>query len=493
MSRRSRVKLATKRGYLGRGGGAWLWMRSPVFHRGTADQIAGLSPWLIGSSAPMIGVPLGRVLRKKRKGAVVCGDPISWFDPRAGLISNPSAFILGLPGLGKSTLIRRWIMGLDHIGVKSLVLGDLKAEHVELIQALGGQVILVGRGRGYINPLDMEEALQAVKALRAAGKDDEATILLAEARGRRQTTVETLLTINRSTPPTHRESAVLAAAFAELDNQFPAGKTPILEDLTRVVQNPTAAMHSAALSRGDLPRYQTLTEDLESDLVSLSAGHGIGEIFHKHSTVRVQRGQHVVFDVSSIGDQDQKLQAAALLVCWSIGFASVAVGNALADAGLEPQQHVFIVLDELWRALRAAKGLVDLADALTRLNRDKGVGVGYASHTMDDLAALPSDEDRKKAQGMVERCGMVVTFGLPASEMPRLTQAVKLSNVEAETLQSWSTPEDWTVRKRNAPPPGRGKCLIKVGSRRGIALQIELTEIEKQFNRTSKRWEKENA
>lgn len=481
-------KKATRRGFLGRGGGAWLYLRSPTFHRGTSDQIAGLSPWLIGSGAPMVGVPLGRVLRKKRKGAVVCSDPISWFEKRAGLISQPSAFILGLPALGKSTLIRRWIMGLDYRGVKSLVLGDLKGEHIALIAALGGQVISVGRGRGYINVLDMGDALQAVYNMRAAGHRDAAAALLAEARARRQAAVETLLTIGSGMPPSARELSVLAAALRVLDEKFDMISTPIIKDLTMIVQNPNDALHLAALSRGDMKRYQEITENLEANLISLGSGDGIGEIFCQHSTVKMKRGEHVAFDVSSISDDDRKLQAAALMICWSLGFAQVSVSNALADVGMEPQQNTMVILDEAWRPLRVGAGLVDRMEALTRLNRDKGVGVIYAMHTMDDLASMPTEEDRKKTMGMVERCGMVMAFGLPASEMPRLTQAVKVSPIEAETLQSWSTPESWTQQNSKKPPPGRGKVLIKVGSRRGIAVQIILTDVEKKYSETSKRW-----
>ena len=40
----------------------------------------------------------------------------------------------------------------------------------------------------------------------------------------------------------------------------------------------------------------------------------------------------------------------------SYGFGAINIANVLADAGLEPRRHYFIVLDELWRALRAGRG-----------------------------------------------------------------------------------------------------------------------------------------
>jgi hypothetical protein len=435
----------------------------------------------------MIGVPLGRVVRKKSKGVVICCDPLSWFE-RGDLISQPSAFVLGLPALGKSTLIRRIILGLDYQGVKTMVLGDLKGEYVDEIRALGGQVIPVGRGRGYINILDMEDALKAVDQLRAAGKDDLADRLLAEAKNRRQASLEILLTIHRSASVSSRESTIISAALAELDSRIKRG-VPVLSWLLQILQNPTAKLHEVALSRGDMARYQEITESLESDLTALSQGHGLGEIFSQPTSVRMKRGEHVVFDVSSIGDSDSKMQAAALMLCWEIGFEQIAIGNALADAGLEAQQTINVVMDELWRALRAGPGLVNRADNTTRLNRDKGISIIFASHTMDDLKALPTEDDRKKAAGMVERCGIVIAFGLPASEMPRLSSAVRLSDAEIKILQSWTTPLSWSTKKRKRrPPPGRGKCLIKVGDRRGIAIHIDLTDVELPFSQTSKRF-----
>ena len=79
--------------------------------------------------------------------ATVCADPISWFQD-AGLISNPSVFVLGLPGLGKSALVRRMAAGGAGLGALPLILGDLKPYYVDMICALGGQVITLGRGPG---------------------------------------------------------------------------------------------------------------------------------------------------------------------------------------------------------------------------------------------------------------------------------------------------------------------------------------------------------
>ena len=139
------------RGWLGRGRGEDVLVDAPDEYRGTTVQVCGLWPWIVGSGTPMVGVPFGRHITS---GATLCCDPISWFQ-RANLIANPSVFVLGKPGLGKSTGIRRMATGLAGYGVMPLVLGDLKPDYVDMVEALGGQVISLGRGRGYLNVLDL--------------------------------------------------------------------------------------------------------------------------------------------------------------------------------------------------------------------------------------------------------------------------------------------------------------------------------------------------
>ncbi|UTI63381.1 hypothetical protein NBH00_18765 [Paraconexibacter antarcticus] len=94
--------------------------------------------------------------------------------------------MLGKPGLGKSTVIRRMALGLTGYGVMPLVLGDLKPDYVDLIKALGGQVITLGRGRGHLNILDPGEATSAASWLTGTAREDGAgaDLLYADGYGR---------------------------------------------------------------------------------------------------------------------------------------------------------------------------------------------------------------------------------------------------------------------------------------------------------------------
>lgn len=470
------------RGWPGPGGGAATYLQAPPRWRGTSIQVCGLWPFPVGSGTPMTGVPLGRSLVSD---ATVCCDTISWF-MRAKLISNPSVTILGKPGLGKSTVVRRMALGLAGYGVQPLILGDLKPDYRDLIEALNGQVIDLAPGRGNLNVLDASEALAAAERLTGTKK----SWLISDARQRRANTVSSLITILRAgAPPSDREEAVIARAMEVLDTRDQG--VPVMRDLLQVVQEAPADVRAAALDRGDINKYRDLTEGLEATLTSLVEGNSrLGKIFSLPTTHPMRRDRPVAFDLSGIDDGQMELQAAALLACWSTGFAAVNVSQVLADAGLEPRRNYFVVLDELWRALRSGRGIVDRIDALTRLNRQRGVGQAMVSHTMSDLLALPDEEDRMKAKGFVERSGMVICGGLPRAEMKQLTEVVKLTEAEIDMITGWQDPAAWSTGEdgEEVEPPGLGNFLIKVGGRTGIPIHVDLTPVERALNDTNKRW-----
>ena len=88
-------------------------------YQATTAQACGLFPFAGGGGTPVAGTPVGR---HQLQGEVVCLDPLAWL--RAGLVTNPGVFVLGQPGTGKSTLVKRLVTGSVATGGIALILGD---------------------------------------------------------------------------------------------------------------------------------------------------------------------------------------------------------------------------------------------------------------------------------------------------------------------------------------------------------------------------------
>ncbi|MDD3049045.1 MAG: ATP-binding protein [Bacilli bacterium] len=71
---------------------------------------------------------------------------------------NPNAFILGVPGSGKSFLTKEQIAVIALATNDTILIADPEAEYTPLVQHLGGQVIKIAAGStDHINAMDMNE------------------------------------------------------------------------------------------------------------------------------------------------------------------------------------------------------------------------------------------------------------------------------------------------------------------------------------------------
>ena len=179
----------------------------------------------------------------------------------------------------------------------------------------------------------------------------------------------------------------------------------------------------------------------------------------------------VTMDISRVGAAGDRLLTAAMLCTWAHGHAIVDAAAAIAGQQAVMPRPTLAVMDELWRALRGAPGLVEHADSLTRLNRARGMGTIMITHSLADLDALPTEEDRAKARGIAERCAITVLAALPPRELDRVSEIVPLTTRERELVTSWAAPESWLPGTRH---PGRGRYLIKAGERTGLPVEMTL-------------------
>ncbi|MGW4356844.1 hypothetical protein ACWELJ_32650 [Nocardia sp. NPDC004582] len=488
----------TKTGVVGAGGGRWRSIAIPAEYRGTTAQVAGLWPWSVGAGAPLIGTPLGRHLRT---GAPVCFDPLNWFK-RGGFLTAPSLFILGLNGFGKSSLVRRIVLGGVAQGIKPLILADVKPDYRSTIERVGGQIIDLGYGHGKLNPLDNGTMAQALLRLEAEGLDLAAETLRIELRARTTNLVAGLIELARGERIKDYENTLLSTAHrvlfrpvSEGGRGFTVDAPPILDDLAAVIDAGGVELQLDAGAK-TVEQYEDAIIGLRRSLRALTQGN-LGEVFNGQTTTPLDMSAvGVCVDVSHIAKNDKTLKAAAMLASWSQGFGAIEALNLLAELGLEKQQYYQVVMDELWQVLGLGEFMIERVDELTRLQRGIAVSLIMVSHTIKDLLNLGSAGNR--AVGFFERCRAKILGALPADELAALDGFVQCTEAEAADILSWSAPQALTGEppRRGAPPPlpaGVGKWLLKVAEDRspGIPFALELTDVEREsgIHDTSSRFE----
>lgn len=484
------------RGFTGRNSGFSAVQSGPPEWQTTTNLGCGFNPNVVGAAAPVVGTPLGRHVTT---GAEVACDPLAWF--REGIIANPSCFVLSLPGLGKSTLIRKMLMGGVASGHIPIVAGDIKAEYVGFTQQVGGQVIKIGHGFGHLNPLDVGALGRVIPLLEAHSDNPDVAAAVVKAKeqihGRQVTMVSTLVSLGRGGPIKDFEAMLISAALREIyeSEDIDWLNPPILQDLIDHIEQGSDDLRVKGRARTD-EQWDARIDALVLSLNSLLDGQ-TGRIFSGQTTTPIEVDSPAVcIDASAIDRGDSAMKAAVMMACWSNAFGAIEAAHMLADAGLAPQRYFSVTLDEMWQVLSSAPGMVSRVDELTRLNRTEATSLQMVTHTFKDLAALPTEEDRKTAMGFIERAGMVICGGLPTSELDILSNQLEFSPAEAAMITSWSRgapPKRARTRGARANPPGLGRFMIKPSKdgSPGIPVKTELfaSEIAYRLHDTNARFE----
>ena len=344
-------------------------------YQATTTQACGLFPFVAGSGAPITGTPIGR---HQLWGEVVCLDPLAWL--RAGLVTNPGMFVLGQPGTGKSTLVKRLVTGAVAFGSTAVVLGDTKPDYTMLTDHLGGQVIRIGRGLDTINPLDTGPLGAVLRRLSRA----RAAKLRWEVRSRRLSLLMALATLVRGAAITNAEEVILGRAIDLLDERLAGQRQPTVADVLTVVEQGPDALRSAARAASS-GRYHQRVADLVFTLDLLCTGSLAGVFDGPTSRPLDLEAPAVSVDISRVGAAGDKLLTAAMLCTWAYGFAMVDAAAALAELGAAPRRAYLGVMDELWRAFarRSRAGRI-------RRRRDPAEpGQGHGQHHDHPLGRRP--------------------------------------------------------------------------------------------------------
>lgn len=462
----------------------------------SSQQVAGLFPFCVGSSVPLVGTILGR---HEDTGQVICGDPMSHFT--RGLISAPSQLILGLNGRGKSSLIVRQLLGCMDQGYRFMALGDTKPDFVGLGVETGARVISVGPNQDAINPLDAGPAWRSLPRLRSLDEANGTTQALeieAEIHSRRLSTLTALFRLsgNRKAAEIADDTLLLSHGIrqaAQKCEQMDPPRQPLLEDVKQAVADGGPVFMNALLTDTQ-EAYDEAVRPLLRALNIFNAEGEFGNTFCRATTTEIDVDKSVVFDISRVSKQGNKnLMAACQAVCWSYGQAVLSGAKTLHKAGLVDETHFILVLDEMWQMLRIDPLMIQWIDELTRLNRTLGIGQILCFHTPKDL--IFQEEDLTNiAKGFIERSPMKFYGALAPSDMPALDQVLPLMDREKERLVSWA-PDGVMDPETNivTPPVGRGKFMMKSGVGPGKPFKVHLTDTEKRIHDTNEAWSKRMA
>lgn len=468
------------------------WAANPesgTVYQSTTAQLPGFYPFPAPAGARVRGVPFGNHLHTAEPIGL---DPAQWL--KDGLVTNTGIWMQGQPGVGKSTGLKRIGMGLVGFGFTMIVPGDLKDEYTKMVLEMGGKVFQIGRGLHSLNPLDRGPLVAVIASAGTAAERDQ---LAALANSRRLALLESLITIVGGQEPTATERLLLGTAVSIADEAAGTREPTIPEVLEAIdggadpLRKIMAVPYKRVSGSEDLA-YEREVRDFRNAVALLCSEDGpIRGMFDRQSSFSMDRDLPAMsLSLSAIEDESDDVVAAAML-CASTWSASVIEAQQARGA----RRNIFQPRDEMWRALRAAPGLVEKEDRATRLNRHRGMVTAQSTHSVTDLDALPTSEDRAKARGMAARNGVKILGGLDNAEMERLHEITPFASRERALVTQWSAPPTWVPGQQH---PGRGKYLIKSGARMGLPVRVNLTPDEIRMYDTDEAWsalegEKANA
>jgi hypothetical protein len=469
-TRRRSGAFAGRLGWSGRFGGRAPAEDAGTVYTGPTTQAAGLYPWLLGAGLPPRGVPVGRDVLT---GELVCIDPSGW---TGTLTTNPGVWVMSQPGAGKSALVKRMCLVYSAYGHMIVVPGDVKGEYSQLVQELGGSVVRIGGGEGRINPLDSGPLKGSLPSL---GPQERAG-LLDVLTGRRLETLGALLSTKPGLgrPPDEVERSALNTAVQIADAAAAVDDDPIISDVTAVLRQAPEALRVKLAADGDA--YNALTRSLIAGLDNLVDGPLKGLFDGPTTTPLDLDAPAVSVDISGLRARGTDVISAGMIATWAYAYSSIDSARSIGAM----KRRLVLPMDEMWRALRAGPGLVDAMDAISRLNRVNDDVTIYVTHSLLDSESLPTEEDRAKARGLMDRCDTWVIGASSGEELTRVTGKRALTEQERMMITSWSSATSTGLDTAGQVHPGRGKYLIKLGTRPGIAAATELTAVEARLYHT---------
>lgn len=402
-------------------------LRLPV-HRGTTAHVCSIYPFAVQAPlgrGPFIGLDL-----------LAGGGPFAW-DPfatyAAGLVSNPNAWVLGEPGMGKSALVKSllWRMaavyGLGPSG-RWIAIADPKGEYRDLAEMLGLAVVRLSPGGSTcINPLAPGPAA-------AHEPTDKAVIRQADM-------CVALIATVLDRPLTQVEDAI---AFAVIDHLHTARTEATLVDVARELVEPDDSI---------VARLRRPAEAVVSDAAPLAYAvdklltRSLRGMFDGPSTVPLKwDGPGLLLDLSGVPLDSEALP-----------LVMVAAAGWLQQLMACPGPPRVQVLDEAWALLGNRHTAAYLQSAF-KLGRAYGVSNVCVTHRASDLGAQADDgtSTAKIAAGLLADSATKVILRQAPDQVDIAKRHFGLTSPEARIIGQLA----------------RGRALWRVGGRTAVVQHL---------------------
>jgi hypothetical protein len=388
-------------------------LRLPV-HQETTAQLRGTYPFLTETGLNTPGMYIGQ---ERLSRSPFCFDPFRLYTAVPRVLSNPSMFLAGVIGCGKSALGKSLLLRAHTFGYPFLIPGDVRGEYRPLAQAVGVTPITLGPGHG--RPLN---ALSTP----ATPTGTDPGVWWDTVRGHWQHLLHGLV---RAALPAQRDLTATETTAIELaldhitrtDHGHPARAAPAsLPALMDALFDPDPAV--AAEMRTDPAQLRAETTELALVIRSLVKGSLRGLVAGTDQTRLDPAAPGVVVDLSRIRALDQTGTALAMACIQSM--------MELAFA-FDPRPRL-VVYDELWRLI-AYPALTARIAAGIKLTRHTGTAHLLITHRISDLLGA-TPETNHHALGLLADCSTRIIYRQATDQIPATARALELSETEAEQL-----------------------------------------------------------
>ncbi len=382
----------------------------------------------------------GYWLGKDASDGLVIVDPWIRGDDR----TNSNFIVMGIPGTGKSTIVKKKIKNEFMLGAKVIII-DPEREYKELTNNLGGTWINLGSASKHgINPLQIRQMV----TMEDEEEENDVNMLGLPSHLKFLDVFFKLYLDN----PGNKVLAILKDAliqvYADFNIDFKTDVSdfkpedfPIMEDLFNKIVD---------ISRNiENEKVKGIYDDLILLLKDIAMG-GDSLIWNTKTNLKAN-SDIICLDTNDLQDSSESVKRTQYfnMLTWAWDIAS-----------RNRDEKYLIIIDEAYLMIdpNVPQSLLFLRNASKR-SRKYEIALGIVSHYISDLL---DDSIKRYSQTLLDTPCLKYLFGTDGQNLKDTEKLYNLTTAESDLLFS----------KR------RGRCLFIIGSKR-MELKVEITEREK--------------